>query len=360
MGSIAVAAQGSDYLIYAEKGLLAKFPELLKEYEGKRAAIISDKKVTSLYGEKIQDALQKAGLASCEIYAFENGEESKNKQVLFDVYDFLFEQRITRSDLVVALGGGVVGDLVGYAAATFLRGVPLIQIPTTLLAQIDSSVGGKVAINVSQGKNMIGTFYQPSLVLADIDFLNTLDKREFLAGLAELIKYGCIADESLFALCERGINTIQDKMSELVLRCCQIKANYVEADPYDHGLRMELNFGHSLAHAIEKEAGYGIYLHGEAVGIGMIAAAKWGESLGITPEGTAIRIRSLLESFGMKTRPPQIEVHKIAESMMGDKKAQSGDINLILLEKIGKARIEKMPKEKAKKLLEETWPWLIS
>ena len=248
------------------------------------------------------------------------------------------DAHLTRKDYVIALGGGVVGDLTGYAACTYLRGVHLIQVPTTLLAQVDSSVGGKVAINHPRGKNLLGAFYQPERVLIDCDTLKTLDARQVGAGLGEVIKYGCIADAALFERIESlgSREALMPELDQIVARCCEIKARYVQEDPHDHGVRMQLNYGHTLAHALENGMGYGVLLHGEAVCIGMVAAAKWGEALGVTPAGTDERIKRVLLAYGLPTKEPEgLSRKQLAATMALDKKAEGSKVNVVLLTGIG-------------------------
>ncbi|MGN0776254.1 MAG: 3-dehydroquinate synthase, partial [Candidatus Ventricola sp.] len=242
------------------------------------------------------------------------------------------------ADLVIALGGGVVGDITGYAACTYLRGVHFVQVPTTLLAQVDSSVGGKVAINHPRGKNLLGAFYQPELVLVDCDTLKTLDARQVGAGLGEVIKYGCIYDRALFERLE-ALGTrerLMPVLDEVIARCCAIKAEYVRLDPHDHGVRMQLNFGHTLAHALENAMGYGTLLHGEAVSIGMVAAARWGEALGVTPAGTAARIKAVLTGYELMTEyPAALSAETLAATMALDKKAEGSTVRAVILTDIG-------------------------
>ena len=266
------------------------------------------------------------------------GEETKCAAQLARLYDAFLNAHLTRADLVIALGGGVVGDITGYAACTYLRGVHFVQVPTTLLAQVDSSVGGKVAINHPRGKNLLGAFYQPELVLVDCDTLKTLDARQVGAGLGEVIKYGCIYDRALFERLE-SLSTrerLMPVLDEVIARCCAIKAEYVRLDPHDHGVRMQLNFGHTLAHALENAMGYGTLLHGEAVSIGMVAAARWGETLGITPAGTAERIRAVLEGYELMTEVPAgLSAQALAATMALDKKAEGSTVRTVLLTEIG-------------------------
>lgn len=357
MAIVDVNVQNHEYKIHIESGLFDHMQETLKPFAKKRAAIITDDIVSEYHLANIQSQLEQAGMP-CEVIIIPYGESSKCNDMLQFIYERLFEIGITRGDCIVALGGGVIGDLVGYAAATFLRGVPLIQIPTTLLAQVDSSVGGKVAINVSQGKNLIGTFYQPSLVLTDIDVLTTLDRRQTLAGWAEVFKYGCIADASILETLREPVEPTDTRMAQLIARCCEIKARYVSEDPYDHGVRMELNFGHTLAHAIEKLAGYGTYLHGEAVAIGMPAAARWGEILGITSSGTAQELKERERAIGLNTQMPDFDFEETMQAIMGDKKTIGTTTNIILLKTIGQATVKPLTKNELRDVVKESWAWL--
>ncbi|MBR2942011.1 MAG: 3-dehydroquinate synthase, partial [Clostridia bacterium] len=296
--SVTAPGQQSRYDIHIGRDLLSASAPLFAAYAGRRAVIVSDENTAPLYGDTLLRQIHKAGIAA-SLFVLPAGETTKCLQQLERLYDAFINAGITRADLVIALGGGVIGDITGYAACTYLRGVHFIQVPTTLLAQVDSSVGGKVAINLPRGKNLLGAFYQPDMVLIDVDTLHTLDDRQIGAGLGEIIKYGCIADAALFEQLEAlsSREALMPVIDTVIACCCQIKARYVAQDPHDHGVRMQLNFGHTLAHALENAMGYGSLLHGEAVCIGMIAAAKWGESLGVSPQGIALRILRLLEAY---------------------------------------------------------------
>lgn len=357
MAEVVVNVLHHEYTIFIENGLLARLSEYVRPYTGKRAVIVTDDRVAPYYLSRVKEQMEKGGVACGEV-VIPHGEGSKSSAMLQRLYDAFFEYQLTRSDVIVALGGGVIGDLTGYAAATFLRGLPFLQIPTTLLAQVDSSVGGKVAINVAQGKNLIGTFYQPDRVLADLDVLKTLDHRQKMAGLAEVFKYGCIADANLLQTLREHADHLEDVLGNVVADCCRIKAHYVENDPYDKGIRMELNFGHTLGHAVEKICGYGAYLHGEAVAIGMPAAAYWGELLGITPKGLAEEIRQREQELGMPTRLPDISLDEAMRVMAGDKKSAGDDIHIVLLKERGKAVAHRIHKAELKNVLEEAWPWM--
>jgi len=261
---VTVEAAGSRYDIIVEDGAIMNADRYLSGFAGRRAALMA--------------ALKRAGVMAGAVI-IEPGEESKGHGTLLSLYSRFIRMGLTRADCVFALGGGVVGDLAGYAAATYLRGVDVVQVPTTLLAQVDSSVGGKVAVNLPEGKNLVGVFAQPKLVLCDTGALKTLSAREFGAGLGEVVKYGCIFDAKLFESLESAGSraALHDEMPGIVSRCCAIKADYVRRDTFDNGARKELNFGHTLGHALEQALGYGTLLHGEAVCVGMVEAGGYGE-----------------------------------------------------------------------------------
>ena len=339
MPTVTVCAPGQEsrYDIRIGHGLLAQCAPCFAPYRGRRAMIVADTHTAPLYGGVLRAQLEAAGV-SASLTTLPAGETTKCPEQLSRLYDAFLDAHLTRADLVVALGGGVIGDITGYAACTYLRGVHFVQVPTTLLAQVDSSVGGKVAVNHPRGKNLLGAFYQPELVLIDCDTLRTLDARQVGAGLGEVIKYGCIADARLFEQLEAlsSREALMPVLDEVIARCCEIKADYVRQDPFDHGVRMQLNFGHTLAHALENAMGYGTLLHGEAVSIGMVAAARWGETLGITPAGTAERIRAVLEGYELMTEVPAgLSAQALAATMALDKKAEGSTVRTVLLTEIG-------------------------
>jgi 3-dehydroquinate synthase len=245
---------------------------------------------------------------------------------------------MNRDDTLVALGGGVIGDIAGFAAAVYKRGISFVQAPTTLLAMVDSSVGGKVAVNLPGGKNMAGAFYQPEAVFADVRVLDTLDSRQYAAGMAEVIKYGYIADNRLLEKLKRN----EYEIESVIYDCCSIKAAYVEEDPYDKGIRMQLNYGHTIGHAIETAAGYGKYLHGEAVAVGMLAAARMGERLGISPAGLADETAGLLKQYGLPHTLDRALLAKAADTIARDKKAAGGKVDFVLIDKPGHATTKKL------------------
>lgn len=338
MQTVRVEAENGSYDILIGHGLLRRAAEHLSLCAGRRAVVVADENTAPLYGEAVLSGLRAAG-AQASLLTVPAGEESKSILRLTALYDAFLDAGLSRKDFVVALGGGVVGDLAGYAAASYLRGVRLIQAPTTLLSQVDSSVGGKTAVNLPRGKNLVGAFYQPERVLIDVDTLSTLDARQVGAGLGEVVKYGCIADAALFARIEQagGRAALFAELDEVIARCCALKAAYVKKDPLDKGVRMQLNFGHTLGHAVENAAGYGVVLHGEGVCMGMVAAARWGEAWGVTEAGTAERIARVLAAYGLPTVPPDLPKEALAKAMRLDKKASGGRVEVVALRKIGQA-----------------------
>lgn len=336
MQKVLVKAQNGAYEILLGPGLLGNVDQVIQN--GRRHFIISDTNVYPLYKKYV------SGIPSFIIKA---GEESKSHDSLLKIYDALSENNISREDEVIALGGGVVGDLAGFAAATFKRGVRFIQVPTTLLAQVDSSVGGKVGINLKSGKNMVGSFYQPTLVLADTNALKTLDPREYAAGMAEVIKYAFIADKNLYKRLASG----QPDLDETIRTCCAIKADYVQKDPFDKGIRMELNFGHTIGHAIETETNYTRYLHGEAVAIGMVLAARIGENAGISQSGLEEAVKGLLVQNGLPVTVDKNILKGALRNLLQDKKAVGNKIHFILVDKIGHALIRDFEIEELRELV---------
>lgn len=344
MEKLTVQTQNGQYDILLGEGLLQQAGALLcQALEVSRVAIVTDETVEALYGQTLRRSLAEAGVphSTCVVPP---GEASKCHEKLLCIYGHLLEQHVTRKDAILALGGGVMGDLAGYAAATYLRGIPLVQIPTTLLAQVDSSVGGKVAVDLPQGKNLVGAFHQPSLVIADTGTLRTLEPRQLWAGLAEVIKYGCIADHFLFEAMERTADqsSLWAQLPEWVRRSCAIKADYVQRDPYDFGVRRELNFGHTLGHALEVALGYAGLLHGEGVALGMVAAARLSEQMTGLPTGTADRIAALLMRWHLPVKPPKCDLQTVQCALQLDKKAMGDRINLVLLQELGQASIQPM------------------
>ena len=332
------------YDIEIERGLLphvgGKIKTLLPKAE--KIAIITDSHVGPLYASLLQKSLEKEGLAVA-VLTFPAGEERKNLQTLGSLYDGLAEAGLTRSDAVVALGGGVTGDMGGLAAATFLRGIAFVQIPTSLLATVDSSVGGKVAIDLPGGKNLVGAFYQPKAVFIDPDLLKTLPVRYLHDGLAEVIKYGCIMDKELFMRLEKIQNDTEllTRADEIIETCCNIKARIVEHDEFDTGERMLLNFGHTLGHAVEKTFRFDKYSHGEGVGIGMVLLTRRSEKLALTESGVADRIAALLQKFHL---PVTVDMQQedFLQAIALDKKKRGSHLTLILLKNIGESILQKV------------------
>ena len=302
-------------------------------------AIITNETVADIYLKTLMDTVSSHKELISIILP--DGESYKSKDSLDSIYAQLLENKADREITLIALGGGVIGDITGFAAATYMRGVNFIQIPTTLLSQVDSSVGGKTGINHPLGKNMIGAFYQPKCVISDMNVLKTLPSRELSAGLAEVIKYGLIRDNKFFEWLESHIQYLMEMnpkyLIEAVQRSCENKAAVVEADEFESGIRAILNLGHTFGHAIEVAQGYGNWLHGEAVGAGMVMAAKLSQSMGWLADKDVGRIVALIKKAGLPTEPPKISVKKYMELMMLDKKTKDGQINLVLQKSIGDA-----------------------
>lgn len=342
MQTLKVELANRSYPIYIGRNLISEASLVLPHLKRKHVAIVTNTTVAPLYLNKLSEALQSAGIKVIPII-LPDGEAYKNTETLNKIYDVLLQNRCERSTTLVALGGGVIGDLTGYAAATYLRGVPFIQIPTTLLSQVDSSVGGKTGINHPLGKNMIGAFYQPQLVIADIDTLQTLPSREFSAGMAEVIKYGLIRDADFFDWLETNITSLM-KLDEQVLsyaiyRSCQNKAEVVARDEHEQGERALLNLGHTFGHAIENAMGYGVWLHGEAVAAGTMMAADLSERTGWLTATEIIRIQNIFKAVNLPIEAPQLGVEKYLDLMGLDKKVENGKIRLILQQAIGKSVI---------------------
>lgn len=342
MRTLTVHTPSHHYPIFIGNGLLQQAGSLLQEHLSKKAAIITNETVAPLYLNTLQTALDKAGIPHFSII-LPDGEAHKNWQTLNLIFDGLMQNRAERKTTLIALGGGVIGDMVGFAAATYQRGAPFIQIPTTLLSQVDSSVGGKTAINHPLGKNMIGAFYQPQAVLADLDTLHTLPPRELSAGMAEVIKYGALGDIGFFEWLENNMPDLMaqhpEKLAQAVYHCCKMKADIVAQDETEQGIRAWLNLGHTFGHAIEAEMGYGVWLHGEAVAAGCVLAGRLSEILGKTAQTDTQRIAALLEAAQLPSAPPVFAFEKWIEHMSHDKKVSSGIMRFIGLDQLGKANI---------------------
>jgi len=339
MKTIKIKFDERSYPIYIGENLISNYDLIGQHILSKKIAIITNETVAAIYLNPLLESLS----SHKEVISIflPDGESYKNQDSLNDIHTQLLKNKADRSITLIALGGGVIGDITGFAAATYMRGVNFIQIPTTLLSQVDSSVGGKTGINHPLGKNMIGAFYQPKCVISDVNVLKTLPSRELSAGLAEVIKYGLIRDLKFFEWLEGNINSLKEMKAESLIeaiqRSCENKASVVEADEFESGIRAILNLGHTFGHAIEVAKGYGNWLHGEAVGVGMVMAAKLSKSMGWLSDKDLDRITSLIKRAGLPTNPPKISAEKFIELMMLDKKTKDGLINLVLQKSIGEA-----------------------
>src|SRR2546430_6292103 len=348
------------YTVSIGNQLLARLGQECKRlYLGQHCAVIPDRNVAARYGEAAVESFKGAGFEPTLI-TVPAGETAKSLRMVASCYDQLAGHRLERKSFVVALGGGVVGDLAGFVAATYSRGIDFVQVPTTLLAQVDSSVGGKVGINLKAGKNLVGAFYQPRFVLCDLDTLETLPVREYRAGLAEIIKYGIIHDVELFRRLEQVMPKMlqrdPDTLSSVVAHCCQIRPAVVGQDETESGLRAILNFGHTLGHALEAVSGYGRFLHGEAIAIGQVFAARLSAELLGFPQRDVERIAGLFEKAGLRTHirlnPAQRE--KLFEAMRHDKKVSEGVIRFVLVNKIGQVSFgQAVPLDLVERILAE-------
>ncbi len=322
----------SPYDIFIGKGILSSCGEEIKKLsQAKKIAVISDSNVGKIYSAEVLSSLNKAGYETC-YFEFKAGEENKTLATVSQMLTFLAQNGLTRKDLVVALGGGVCGDMAGFTASIYLRGIDFVQIPTSLLAQIDSSVGGKTGADLPAGKNLVGAFHQPILVLIDTDVLKTLPKEYFIDGMGEAIKYGAIKSKSLFERLEA--QNPEDFLEEMIYQCVDIKREVVENDEKEHGERALLNFGHTFGHSLEKYYNYKGISHGIAVGIGMAYICKVFENKGITKPGTYSRIENLLQKYGMPTHT-DAPLDKIIEGMYYDKKRSGDGIKFVILKEIG-------------------------
>jgi len=341
MRTVAVALGHRSYPIYVGAGLLPALGRFCAKLQlGRRCAVLSDDRVARLYAKPVLAALRSSGFEP-RLICVPHGETSKSLKMIQAACDQLAAHRLERKSFIVALGGGVTGDLAGFLAAIYLRGIPFVQAPTTLLAQVDSSVGGKTGVNLKAGKNLVGAFHQPRFVLCDLRTLKSLPPREFRAGLAEVIKYGIICDAPFFARLERVLPRLLRReagvLAEVVARCCELKAEVVRQDETDTGLRAILNFGHTIGHAIENISGYGEYLHGEAISIGQVAAARLSAELTGLPADDTARIENLLLRAGL---PVSIRLSgparaRLLAAMQVDKKVSAGELKFVLARRIG-------------------------
>lgn len=342
MQTLTVSLGERSYPIHIGAGLISRPDLILPHLKRKQVAIVTNTTVAPLYLAKLAEPLKQAGVDVIEVI-LPDGEAYKNSETLNLIYDALLKHRAERSTTLIALGGGVIGDLTGFAAATYQRGVPFIQVPTTLLSQVDSSVGGKTGINHPLGKNMIGAFYQPQLVLADTDTLKTLPPRELSAGIAEVIKYGLIRDTDFFDWLETNMSKLmaldEAVVSYAIYRSCQNKAEVVAADERENGERALLNLGHTFGHAIETAMGYGNWLHGEAVAAGTMQAAALSLKMGWLTAYEVARIEAIFKASNLPTQAPSLGANQYLELMQSDKKVQDGKIRLVLQKGIGSAVI---------------------
>lgn len=336
------------YPIHIGAGLIGRAELYAPHIAGSSVAIVTNTTVDPLYGDALRAALAPLGKKVTTI-VLPDGEAHKNLETLNQIFSALLTERADRKTTLIALGGGVIGDMTGFAAASYMRGVPFIQVPTTLLAQVDSSVGGKTGINHPLGKNMIGAFYQPQAVIADIGALQTLPPRELAAGIAEVIKTGAIADSEFFEWIEANIAALNacdpNALAHAVKSSCEVKASVVAADEREGGLRAILNFGHTFGHAIEAGLGYGEWLHGEAVGCGMVMAADLSVRLGQLDETSRERLTRLIAAAKLPVKAPALGADRYIDLMKVDKKAEAGEIKFILLERFGSTKITGAPDE---------------
>ena len=346
------------YPIFVGYGLLDKLGEELKKVSSSRVAIvISDENVSRLYGDRVEKVLGNAGFA-VNFFIVPPGEKTKSINTAIDIYNFLIKKRVERDDILIALGGGMIGDLAGFVAATYLRGIPLIQVPTSLIGMVDASIGGKVAVNHPEGKNLIGAFYQPNFVLADTRALATLPERELTSSWAEVVKYGLILDKEFFEFLESNVDRLtkrdQGVVNEAIIHSASLKAQVVSQDEKEKGQRIILNYGHTIAHGLEAATRYIDFLHGEAVAIGMMGAAKLSQRLGILPASVVKRQQSLLRKFGLPTAFSGVNLAEITKAMEVDKKTRAKEIRWVLLEGIGKTAIRaSVPHQDVLAVLEE-------
>lgn len=347
MKSVRVPAS-KEYEVIIGSGIISTLGEKCVSLLGKRRCIvITDSNVAPLWLDKAVDSLEKSGI-DVITYTFPAGEESKSAKTLFDILEFMADNRLTRTDFAVALGGGVTGDMTGLAASLYLRGIPFVQVPTTLLAAVDSSVGGKTAVNLSAGKNLMGAFYQPSLVVCDTDTLSTLSPEIFADGMAEVIKYGVIFDRELFDAVKHG--NIKDNTENIIARCVELKRDVVAKDEFDKGDRQLLNFGHTMAHSIEKLSNFEIS-HGSAVAIGMVIAAKASIALGWSDEDCT---DGIIEANRNNNLPCEctFSPEELADAALSDKKRAGGEITFVVPKKIGECVLKKIPVDVLKEIAE--------
>ncbi|MCC6442891.1 MAG: 3-dehydroquinate synthase [Armatimonadetes bacterium] len=361
MKTVSVPLGERSYAIYIEPGLLDSAGEwVARDCKARRGAVVTNPKIASLYGERVRASLERAGITVGEPILIPPGERRKSLRTVEAILRELAARSLDRHSAVVALGGGIVGDVAGFAAATYLRGIEFVQIATTLIAQVDSSLGGKTGVNLPEGKNLAGAFHQPRCVLIDPETLTSLPRREVRAGMAEVIKYGVIADADLFRLLEKKLPDAGDRhdrelLAFLIERSCQIKADVVGQDETESGLRAILNYGHTVGHALESATGYRRYLHGEAVALGMVAAACIAEKTKMAQEPIEAPLSALLRRAGLPVRfPPEVSSDHLMEAMRRDKKVKDGRLRFVLPVRMGQVVVRgDVPPETVKASLEE-------
>ena len=343
MNTLQLDLDERSYPIHIGSGLLDQADLYKKHIKGTFTAVVTNETVAPLYADKVVKTLESIG-QKVKLIVLPDGEAFKTWEVLQKIFDGLLENSADRKTTLVALGGGVIGDMTGFAAACYMRGIKFIQVPTTLLSQVDSSVGGKTGINHPLGKNMVGAFHQPQAVIADLDTLKTLPPEELAAGLAEVIKHGAIADSEFLSWIEKNQDALNKcdpaAMEYAVRRSCEIKSQVVAQDEKEGGIRAILNFGHTFGHAIEAGMGYGAWLHGQAVGCGMVMAADLSVRVGLLSEAEASRLKKIIEALHLPTQPPKLGVDRFMELMSVDKKAEGGEVRYILLNGLGQAKIQ--------------------
>jgi 3-dehydroquinate synthase len=350
MPELIASTASVEYPIIIQQGSLDRVGEIAAQTcRGRTAAVITDENVGRFYLEPVRRSLQSAGFKVFE-RAVPAGEQSKTVQVLLSLYEHFHDAELSRTDPVIALGGGVVGDLAGFAAATYLRGVPLIQVPTTLLAQVDSSIGGKTGVDLPFGKNLVGSFYQPKVVIMDPGVLRTLPRSQMAEGMSEVIKYGLIRDLALLEQIEKKSYDLE----WILERCVRIKTGIVSLDEKDTGERMLLNFGHTIGHAIEQATGFTAYTHGDAVAVGMVAASEIGEKLNLTSPGTSQRIRSILKDYQLPVSA-DVSAARLMQAIRSDKKRLAGRLYFVLLRQPGEGFLCPMEIDDLERVLLEVW-----
>lgn len=356
MNTVQVKTPGAQYPIHIGPGRLDEVAQSIPG-DATAVALVTNPTIAALYADKVEQSLVKAGHRVLRI-ELPDGEAHKNWQTLNSIFDALLQNRFDRKAVLVALGGGVIGDMVGFAAACFMRGVRFVQVPTTLLSQVDSSVGGKTGVNHPLGKNMVGAFYQPVAVEIDTNVLKTLPQREISAGLAEVIKYGLIIDAEFFSWCEQNAPALraldQAAITYAISRSCELKAYVVSQDERESGLRAILNFGHTFGHAIEAGLGYGQWLHGEAVGCGMVQAAELSAAVHGLSRESVERVRALVRAIGCPDFPPDLGIDRWLELMQVDKKAEGGQLRFVMLPEIGRAVCEPVSTDVVRDMLQRT------